>query len=75
MLPGQNTVEEQVATYESDVIANDLEIGNSRIGIGMIMVMAGFVGIWGCLCLINGIAQSSSLQELSRGIVTALTGI
>ncbi len=75
MIPGQKIAEEQVATYESCVVANDLEIGNSKFGIGMIMVMAGFVGVWGCLCLINGIAQSSNLQELGRGIVTALTGI
>ena len=39
------------------------------------MVMAGFIGVWGCLCLINGIAQSLSMQELGRGIITAFTGI
>jgi hypothetical protein len=75
MIPGQKTADEQVVTYENSIAANDLEIGNSRIGIGMIMAMAGFVGLWGCACLISGIAQSTSLQELGRGVITALTGI
>ncbi len=75
MLPGQKTIDEQVAAYENDIVEHGLEIGNSRFGFSMIMVMAGFVGIWGCLCLISGIAQSANLQELTRGLVTALTGI
>ncbi|MFC1837113.1 hypothetical protein ACFLYW_00330 [Thermodesulfobacteriota bacterium] len=75
MLTGQKIAKEQIATYETSVASQDLEIGNSRFGIGMIMVMAGFIGAWGCLCLINGIAQSSNMMELGHGIVTALTGI
>jgi len=67
--------EEPVATLDSRAVELDLEIGNSRMGIGMIMVMACGVGIWGCLCLINGIAQSQSLQDLGRGIFTAFTGL
>jgi hypothetical protein len=37
--------------------------------------MAGFVGIWGCLCLVNGVVQTQNIQELARGIFTAFTGI
>jgi hypothetical protein len=39
------------------------------------MFLAGFVGVWGCICLLNGVVQSQNLHELSRGILTALTGI
>ena len=75
MLTGQKIAEKQIAIYDTSVVSQDLEIGNSRFGISMIMAMAGFVGFWGFLCLVNGIAQSSNIHEVSRGIVTALTGI
>jgi hypothetical protein len=75
MLTSQKIANEQIATFDNSVASSDLEIGNSRFGIGVIMVMAGFIGVWGCLCLINGIAQSLSMQELGRGILTAFTGI
>jgi hypothetical protein len=75
MLTDQKFIKEQVAAIGSSVLDSDLEIGNSRFGIGLIMVMAGFVGAWGCLCLINGIAQSQSLYDVGRGIITAFTGI
>ena len=75
MITSQKIAKEYVATFDSTVTDSDLEIGNSRFGIGVIMVMAGFIGVWGCLCLINGIAQSPSMQELGRGIITAFTGI
>ena len=75
MLTDQKFIKEQAATFDSSVFDSDLEIGNSRFGIGLIMTMAGFVGAWGCLCLINGIVQSQSLHDIGRGIVTAFTGI
>jgi hypothetical protein len=75
MLTDQKFIKEDVATFGSSVLDSDLEIGNSRFGIGLIMAMAGFVGAWGCLCLINGIVQSQSLHDIGRGIITAFTGI
>ena len=75
MLTDQKFIKEQVATFDSSVFDSDLEIGNSRFGIGLIMTMAGFVGAWGCLCLINGIVQSQSLHDIGSGIITAFTGI
>lgn len=75
MLNEQKITKEQVTTFASHAEAAELEIGNSRFGIGIIMVMACFVGVWGCVCLINGIAQSQSIHELGRGLFTAFTGI
>ena len=75
MLTDQKFIKEQVAAFDSSVLDSDLEIGNSRFGIGLIMTMAGFVGAWGCLCLINGIVQSQSLHDIGSGIITAFTGI
>jgi len=75
MLNDQNIAEEQVGSFTDTVEIARPDIGNSRFGIGVIMVMAGFVGLWGCICLLNGIVQSQSVQELAQGIFTAFTGI
>jgi len=75
MLSEQKIAKEQVTTFVSNAEIADLAIGNSRFGIGVIMVMAGFIGLWGCLCLLNGILQSQSIHELARDIFTAFTGI
>jgi hypothetical protein len=75
MLSEQKITKEQVATFADKAEITELAIGNSRFGIGIIMAMAGFVGVWGCLCLVNGIVQSQNIQELARGIFTAITGI
>jgi hypothetical protein len=75
MLTDQKFIKEQVTAFGGSVLDSDLEIGNSRFGIGLIMAMAGFVGAWGCLCLINGIVQSQSLHDIGRGVITALIGI
>jgi hypothetical protein len=75
MLSEQKIIEEHVTTLSDQAELDELEIGNSRFGIITIMTVAGFVGAWGCVCLISGIVQSQNLHELSRGIVTAITGI
>ena len=75
MLSEHKIIEEQVATLADQAEITDIEIGNSRFGIIVIMTMAGFVGAWGFICLISGIAQSHNIQDLGRGIFTALTGI
>jgi len=75
MLSEQKISNEQFTTFADHAETADLEIGNSKLGIGLIMTMACFVGTWGCVCLINGIAQSQNIHELGRGLVTAFTGI
>jgi len=65
----------QVTTFAGTAEISELQLGNSRFGIGVIFIMAGFVGAWGFICLLNGIVQSQSIQELGRGIFTAFTGI
>ena len=75
MLREQKIVKEQVTTFINNADVTTLEVGNSRMGIGIIMVMAGFLGIWGCVCLINGFAQPQSIHEFGRVIFTAFTGL
>lgn len=75
MLSEQKITKEQVATFTGTFEITELAVGNSRFGIGIILAMAGLVGIWGCVCLVNGVVQSQNVQELARGIFTAFTGI
>ena len=51
------------------------DLGNSRLGIAVIMAMSGLVGIWGVTCIINGMATAANATEISRGLITAVTGI
>lgn len=75
MLREHKITNEHVTTFADTAEIAHLEIGNSRFGIGIIMAMAAFVGIWGCVCLLNGLVQTQNIQELTRGIFTAFTGI
>ena len=47
----------------------------NRNVIGIIMVMAAFVGVWGLACLIGGLASTNSFQEIGRSLVMAITGM
>ena len=75
MLQERKIAKEQVTTFTETIAISQPDIGNSRFGIAVIMTMAGFVGVWGGICLINGIVQSQSIQELAHGVFTAFTGI
>jgi hypothetical protein len=66
---------ERVATFDESIEVADLELGNSKMGIGIIMVMAAFVGVWGLTCLIGGLASTNSFQEIGRGLLMAITGM
>ena len=67
--------QERVATFDETIEASDLELGNSKLGIGVIMVMAAFVGVWGLACLVGGLASTNSFQEIGRSLVMAITGM
>ena len=51
----------------------DVAQETSRFSVGVIMTMAGVIGIWAISCLIGGLA-SGGLGNLIRGFVTAITG-
>jgi hypothetical protein len=39
------------------------------------MVLACLIGSWGLVCSVNGILECQSIQVLSQGILTAVTGV
>lgn len=49
--------------------------GTSQVGIGIILMLAALVGLWGVACLFGGIAKSGSLVEMGRGFLTAVIGM
>ena len=67
--------QEGVATYESNLEVAEFELGNSKLGLGIIMVMAAFVGVWGVACLVGGLASTESFHEIGRSLITAFTGM
>lgn len=46
----------------------------SEVGMGVIMVLAALIGIWGIACLIGGIANCGGITELVSGWISAVTG-
>lgn len=75
MLNQERLTEERTATFYSDSRVAGFEIGNSRFGLTVIMVLACLIGTWGLVCFVNGILECQSIQMLSRGILTAATGV
>jgi len=75
MYESMEVTQERVATFDSQVEVAELELGNSRLGLGIIMVMAAFVGIWGVACLIGGLASAVGFHEVWRSLITAFTGM
>ena len=75
MYESMEVAQESVARFDSDIEVVDLELGNSRLGLGIIMIMAAFVGIWGVACLIGGLASTESFHEIGSSLITAFTGM
>ena len=75
MYESKEVTQERVATFDTTVEVAELELGNSKLGLGVIMVMAAFVGIWGIACLIGGLASAESFHEIWRSLLTAFTGM
>ena len=76
MYKSMEITRERVATFDTDISeVADLELGNSKLGLGIIMIMAAFVGVWGVACLISGLASTGSFHEVGRSLFTAFTGM
>ena len=75
MYESMEVTQERVATFDTTVEVAGLALGNSKLGLGVIMVMAAFVGIWGIACLIGGLASAESFHEIWRSLLTAFTGM
>jgi hypothetical protein len=75
MYESMEITQERTATFDSNVEVAELELGNSKLGLGVIMIMAAFVGIWGIACLVGGLASAGSFHEIGSSLFTAFTGM
>jgi hypothetical protein len=75
MYDSMKITQERVTTFENNLEVAELELGNSKLGLGVIMVMAAFVGIWGVACLVGGLASTENFSEIGRSLITAFTGM
>jgi hypothetical protein len=75
MYESMEIARERTATFDTEIEIADLELGNSKLGLGIIMIMAAFVGVWGIACLISGLASTGSFHEIVRSLMTAFTGM
>ena len=75
MYESMELTQERLATYDKSQDIAELELGNSKLGLAVIMVMAAFVGIWGVACLISGLASTGSFHEIWNALITAFTGM
>ena len=76
MYESMEITRERTAAFGSDIAeVADLELGNSKLGLGVIMIMAAFVGIWGVACLIGGLASADGFHEIGSSLITAFTGM
>ena len=66
MYESMDLTQARAATYDTtNVDVAELELGNSKLGLAILMIMAAFVGIWGVECLIGGLANARSFYEIS----------
>jgi hypothetical protein len=49
--------------------------GASQAGLGVIIVLAALIGVWGIACLIGGLGKSAGFLEAAQGWLTAITGV
>jgi hypothetical protein len=46
----------------------------SEVGMGIIVVLAALIGIWGIACLVGGLVNSGGIADLLGGYISAVTG-
>ncbi len=75
MYESMEITRDRVATFDAEIEVADLELGNSKLGLTIIMIMAAFVGIWGVACLIGGLSSTESFHQFGHSLITAFTGM
>ncbi len=49
--------------------------GISQAGVGVILVLATLIGVWGIACLVGGMISMGGIIEMGRNWLTAVTGM
>ena len=75
MFSNQKIAKDQVSTFNNELSLVETDLGDSRIGIGIILTLASAFGVWGSISLISGILQADSIKQIGQGLFTAITGL
>lgn len=67
--------QDKEAVYEEVSVFEQVDVGNSKLGLAVIMTMAGFLGLWGTICLVSGLSCLASVGEIGRTVINALFGV
>lgn len=67
----ENTMKLVTEERSDDHLLENVSAGVSQFAMGLIIVLAALVGIWGILCLVSGLVGSGS-GGLAMGWLTAL---
>jgi len=57
-----------IETTTTDRIAT----GANQATLGVLVCMAGLVGIWGVVCMVSALAQSGGIVEMARNYMAAI---
>ena len=67
--------EQEAVIERAPTTAEEYEVGNSRLGFNIILIMAAFVGLWGTACIISALATLDSLKAILPTLLKAFTGV
>ncbi len=63
---------ERIYRHADDTV--DLSAGLSRAGIGVLMILAVVIGLWGLLCLASGLRVCGGVSALAAGWLHSVMG-
>lgn len=68
-------LEKGISATETNTVERHHELGESNLGLGIIMTVVAFIGAWGFTCLFSGLSHAASIREMGSTLITALIGI
>lgn len=70
-----NPIEQEAVYEEAPIVVEEFVVSDSKVGLGVILFMAAFVGLWGVACLISGLATMPGLKEAAKTLINAFIGV
>ena len=67
--------EQEAVIGRTQVATEEFVVSDSKVGIGVILALAAFVGLWGTACLISGLATLDSVKAILPTIFKGFLGV
>ncbi|MDH5298172.1 MAG: hypothetical protein OEV91_04065 [Desulfobulbaceae bacterium] len=72
MTTTRKTDKERIAEKFETTTLDNVATGVSQAAMGVIVCLAGIIGVWGLVCLFNGLAKSGSLSAFLSNYMRAV---